>query len=78
MTKHECNVLARARNRMSEVLGQNSSLFGNGRLRIYNWRRKKSLVMRSFWISTFLALLIPVRLAPGDDLAISIPIQLTR
>ena len=33
---------------------------------------------RSIRISIFLALLMPVRLAPGDDLAISIPIQLTR
>jgi hypothetical protein len=33
--------------------------------------------MRNFRISIFLALLMPVRLAPGDDLAISIPIQPT-
>jgi hypothetical protein len=35
--------------------------------------------MRRFRISIFLAVafLMPVRLAPGDDLAISIPIQLT-
>jgi len=36
MTKRECNVLAlaraHARNQTSEVQGQNSSLFGNGRL----------------------------------------------
>jgi hypothetical protein len=28
-------------------------------------------------ISIFVVLLMPVRLAPGDDLAISIPVQLT-
>jgi TolB protein len=33
--------------------------------------------MRSARISILLALLMPVRLVPGDDLAISIPIQLT-
>ena len=42
-----------------------------------------ALVMRNLRISIFLALLsimllVPVRLAHGDDLAISIPIQLTR
>jgi hypothetical protein len=36
--------------------------------------------MRSFRIPIFLAiaLLMQVRIAPGDDLPISIPIQLTR
>ena len=33
--------------------------------------------MRSFWISIFLALRVPARPGHGDDLAISIPIQLT-
>lgn len=33
--------------------------------------------MLNLWIWIFFALLLPVRLASGDDLAISIPIQLT-
>jgi hypothetical protein len=45
---------------------------------IFNRRRKKGFITRSLWVSIFLALLMAVRLAPADDLAISIPIQLTR
>jgi len=39
---------------------------------------EKKAGMHNLRISIFFALLMPVRLAPGDDLAISILIQLTR
>ena len=50
MTKHECNVLAlaHARNRMSEVSGQNPSLFGNGRL-LASKDVLLELARRCFW-----------------------------
>ncbi|PYJ99626.1 MAG: hypothetical protein DME68_03325 [Verrucomicrobia bacterium] len=38
---------------------------------------EKKAGMRKLRISIFFQLLMPVRLALGDDLAISIPIQLT-